>query len=141
MERAGVMLPMYQAEALWISFRVSGYTAEEQLTGAAEHGGIPLIVYPMQRERYLEWVAASRKTRRPRAGKDAELMCCEHASEFGLAPGGLMRQELYEDRYGLSAWDTAQPSRCFAHILNSQQWATVTGKPVTANGGITDGRW
>ena len=27
------------------------------------------------------------------------------AHEMGLAPGGLMRQEIYEDEYGFSAWD------------------------------------
>lgn len=29
-----------------------GYTAEEQITGTAEHGGIQIIVYPMKREHY-----------------------------------------------------------------------------------------
>ena len=27
-----------------------GYTAEEQITGKAEHGGLQIIVYPMKRE-------------------------------------------------------------------------------------------
>ena len=30
----------------------AGYSAEEQLTGAAEHGGLQIIAYPMKRERY-----------------------------------------------------------------------------------------
>ena len=29
-----------------------GYTAEEQLTGAAEHGGLQIVVYPMKAARY-----------------------------------------------------------------------------------------
>ena len=41
-----------------------------------------------------------------------------------------MRQEIYNDRYGLDAWDVSQASRCFVHILNSTQWQTATGKPV-----------
>jgi hypothetical protein len=48
--------------------------------------------------------------------------------EFGLAPGGLMRQEIYEDDYGYEAWDFSASSRCFVHILNSAQWETATGK-------------
>src|SRR4029077_6465650 len=28
----------------------AGYTAEEQLTGQAEHGGLQIVVYPMKRE-------------------------------------------------------------------------------------------
>ena len=60
-------------------------------------------------------------------------------SEMGLAPGGLMRQEIYEDAYGFDAWDTSTRSRCFVHILNSVQLLDVTGcepprKPPTAPG-------
>jgi hypothetical protein len=28
----------------------SGYSAEEQITGEAEHGGIQIVVYPMKQE-------------------------------------------------------------------------------------------
>ena len=31
-----------------------GYTAEEQLTGEAEHGGLQIAVYPMKRSKYEE---------------------------------------------------------------------------------------
>ena len=38
---------------------------------------------------------------------------------MGLAPGGLMRQQIYEDEYGLDAWEPSARSRCFVHIINS----------------------
>ena len=41
-----------------------------------------------------------------------------------------MRQEIYEDDYGYDAWDLDASSRCFIHILNSEQWHKVTGKPI-----------
>ena len=44
---------------------------------------------------------------------------------MGLAPGGLMRQEIYEDDYGIKAWDTTVRSRCYVHILNSVQFLSV----------------
>ena len=47
--------------------------------------------------------------------------------ELGLAPGGLMRQEICEDPYGFDAWDGSVRSRCFVHILNSVQFLGVTG--------------
>ncbi len=31
-----------------------GYSVEEQITGAAEHGGVQIVVYPMKKERYEE---------------------------------------------------------------------------------------
>lgn len=105
-----------------------GYTAEEQISGAAEHGGIQIIVYPMKRERYEEILKRSTRV------FDAAVCygpaaACEPAS-MGLAPGGLMRQEIYEDEYGYDAWDMSKSSRCFVHILNSAQWTIATGKPV-----------
>ena len=57
------------------------------------------------------------------------LQVCD-TEEMGLAPGGLMRQEIYDDGYGYDAWDTSNSSRCFVHILNSAQWQAATGKPI-----------
>ena len=92
-----------------------GYTAEEQITGKDEHGGLQIVAYPMKAEEY----------ERRRLGRicpdafqlvDAAVMS---QAEMGLAPGGLMRQEIYEDPFGLSAWDKSAKSRCFVHIVNS----------------------
>ena len=185
----GVFMPMYQAEALWISFAgglgaypmavkvaagkvdaltgepfrnalterpqdylvapaqpwldgfcvrkglirqfvampmEKGYTAEEQLTGAAEHGGVQVVVYPMKASRYDELRTAGRPVH-------GDWACYSMAAapvddeEMGLAPGGLMRQEVYEDEHGLDAWEHDVRSRCFVHLLNSVQYRTVTG--------------
>lgn len=101
-----------------------GYTAEEQLTGEAAHGGIQLAVYPMKASVYEE-------LHRERQVISQEAFYCAMpmaATEMGLAPGGLMRQEVYEDPYGIEAWDTDAYSRCFVHILNSVAFFEVTGK-------------
>ncbi len=47
---------------------------------------------------------------------------------MGLAPGGRMHQEIYDDRYGLDAWDQRHASRCFVTIANSMQWMAMTGE-------------
>lgn len=195
-ERGGVLLPMYQAEALWINFSSGtgsrrgarypfavkiaagkinavtgdewsnglvkdpqdylvvpdqpwldgfcvqkglirqfvamplgqGYTAEEQISGTAEHGGIQIIVYPMKRDRYEEM--SKRSIRFSGANVCYSLAAPRESASMGLAPGGLMRQDIYEDKYGYDAWDMSQSSRCFVHILNSAQWTIATGKPV-----------
>jgi hypothetical protein len=106
-----------------------GYTAEEQLTGEARFGGLQIIAYPMKRERY-EALLRERKGRAKFMVGAA--IVCESRSlggpEMGLAPGGLMRQSIYEDPYGLDAWDTSVHSRCYVHLLNSLQYASVTGR-------------
>ncbi|MDE0112388.1 MAG: hypothetical protein OXN84_08925, partial [Albidovulum sp.] len=182
--RGGVLAPMYQAEALWISFRsrypfavkvatgkicaitgdpwvdrlnrdpqdyavlpeqpwLDGYcvekgvirqfvavplgkgcTAEEQLTGEAVHGGLQVVAYPMKAARYDEMTAA-------------QFIECRNAlyssafsgeSAMGLAPGGRMKQEVYDDPSGLDAWDQRRGSRCFISLVNTAQWMAITGE-------------
>ena len=100
-----------------------GYTVEEQLTGAAQHGGLQIVVYPMKRERYRQLMAHS--SDRIEAG---EVLCRMAPEAMGLAPGGRMRQEVYDDPHGLDAWDQRQASRCFVTIANSSQWMAITGE-------------
>ena len=47
---------------------------------------------------------------------------------MGLAPGGRMRQEIYDDPYGLDDWDEEHSSRCFVHIANSMVWHEIAGQ-------------
>ena len=98
-----------------------GYTTEEQLTGEAEHGGLQIAVHPMQaliyeaRQNEQMWYLN-------------DVVCADAPPrEMGLAPGGLMRQEIYEDEYGFDAWDRSIRSRCFVHIVNSVQLVHLTG--------------
>ena len=191
LRRGGVLMPMHQAEAMWISFGCGdypfavkiaagktcaitgdawanhlnsdpqdylvlpeqpwldgfcvakglvrqfvamplgeGYSVEEQLTGAAEHGGVQIIAYPMKAERYEAMLA---KAMREDALVDYGPMYAPPGAvsaplDMGLAPGGRMRQEIYEDEYGLDAWDQRHASRCFITIANSTQWMALTGE-------------
>ena len=117
-----------------------GYTAEEQLAGSATVGGLQIEVRPMSREAFLaRW---PKQRRRARSMDLAELccapsMCCSSPAEMGLAPGGKMRQEVYEDPYGVAEWEQEAQARCFVHIANSMTWQDLTGeapptKPPTA---------
>ena len=38
-----------------------------------------------------------------------------------------MRQEIYEDEYGIDAWDQDNGFRCFIHLANSEQYLAITG--------------
>jgi hypothetical protein len=196
LEHGGVMLPMYQSEALWINFNGdypfavkiaagkidavtgktwsnslhrhpqdyvavpeqpwldgycvekgvirqfvamplgSGYSAEEQLTGEAEHGGLQIVAYPLKRAVYEEW-AASRYAILRKSFVPALSLHCTAAPDMGLAPGGRMRQEIYDDPFKLADWDQEHAARCFVHIANSQVWRAITGEapptvPLTA---------
>ena len=114
-----------------------GYTAEEQVTGEAEWGGIQVIVFPMKEAEY--------ERRFPvRRADESRVKCMSIAGEFamqapgmapaamGLAPGGRMKQEIFSDNFGIKVWDKSERSRCFIHIANSIYWRAITGaKPPT----------
>ncbi|UCF21547.1 MAG: hypothetical protein JSU87_09245, partial [Gemmatimonadota bacterium] len=103
----------------------SGYSAEAQITGREEHGGLQVIVYPMKRESY-ECVYPPPFLARPRGsmtfGRVAQDAC------MGLAPGGRMRQEIFDDPFEPGDWDTQHASRCFVHLANSMVWRAITGQ-------------
>jgi hypothetical protein len=190
----GVMLPMYQAEALWLNFRSptgypfavkvatgkinavsgerwrdglhrgpqdyvtvpgqpwldgycvekgfirqfvamplgAGYTAEEQITGEAEHGGLQVAVYPLKREAWERILAEREEMLRAITGiPPAPRMASAPAAAgmaMGLGAGGRMRQQIYDDRYAMEDWDLRTGSRCFIHIANSLVWRSVTGQ-------------
>jgi hypothetical protein len=109
----------------------SGYSAEEQITGAADHGGIQIVVYPMKRKIFEKrFPKIERKYQKDldRICEIAPMMPMDAgAADMGLAPGGRMRQEIYEDPFKLSDWDLDQKSRCFMHLANSLVWRAITG--------------
>ena len=98
-----------------------GYTVEEQLTGAAQHGGLQIVAYPMKRKRYEEMIARRASARRPVAFSLRTM-------SMGLAPGGRMKQDIYDDPYGLDAWDQQHVSRCFVTLVNSAQWMAIASE-------------
>ena len=105
-----------------------GYTVEEQLTGAAVHGGLQLVAYPMKAARYEAMRQPTFYKRRKVPFSDSlDTVSAPMMAPMGLAPGGRMKQEIYDDFYGLDAWDQRHGSRCFVSLLNTTQWMAVTG--------------
>lgn len=119
-----------------------GYTVEEQITGEAIHGGLQIMVYPLKPEFYRPRPSVLRGLG---LGGSAGVMessvygmsLCASASgasarfaqpEMGMAPGGLMEQNIHADSYGLEKYDQRVSARCFVHLLNSAQYEAVTGK-------------
>ncbi len=107
-----------------------GYSAEEQITGKGEHGGLQLVVYPMKRG---AWERIKKERDRSFAHSTfsgEEFMVCESPAAFdmGLAPGGRMQQEIYDDPHDFADWDLGHRSRCFVHLANALVWRAITGE-------------
>jgi len=104
-----------------------GYTAEEQITGETEHGGLQVIAFPMKAAAWEKM----KKARRERSDCYMDLSCnliLECGSSMGLAAGGRMKQEIYDDPHDFQDWDLDHGSRCFVHIANSISWRAITGE-------------
>lgn len=199
-ERGGVILPMWQAEALWLRFSNSGpawdldfpvaikvaagkinavtgegwrsglhrepqdymvspgqpwldgfavekgmirqfvamplgdgYSTEEQLSGKAEWGGLQIAVVPLKREvwkrKRKRWESRRAVAYSRLASFDAPMpvMLCE-GRDMGLAPGGRMKQSIYEDTFRLEDWDVDSADRVLVTLLNAEDWKSVTGE-------------
>jgi len=101
----------------------AGYTAEEQITDKAEHGGLQIIAYPMRRQAYEkeeDSIAYCLPSAMPMIAKLSSL-------DMGLAPGGRMDQDIYGDPNQFSDWNQDAMSRCFVRISNSLMWREITG--------------
>jgi hypothetical protein len=109
-----------------------GFSVEEQITGKAEHGGLQIIVYPMKHDIYVKHFARSAEAEAECDYLEMPMLCrsrfarASAAPDMGLAPGGLMRQKIYEDEYGIDAWDQENSYRCFVHLANSEQYQLIT---------------
>jgi len=112
----------------------AGYSAEEQITGEAEFGGLQIIVYPMKREvfdRRFPEVQLSDEELCIGSGEQiltmAPAMAMAASPDMGLAPGGRMRQAIFKDPFSFDDWDRQNASRCFVHLTNSLVWRAITG--------------
>lgn len=119
----------------------TGFSVEEQLTGKAEFGGIQIEVFPMKWEVFKEKFPKVKPENIPRcrsskgAGQSAGMlystsslcmMDSDDSLDMSLAAGGKMKQQIFDDPYQLSDWDTDKGIRCFVHLANSVMWRGIT---------------
>lgn len=98
----------------------SGFTVEEQLSDKEATGGIRLTVFAPK----------------PGAIEKQPLIIynhmvmegCNMESSMGLAAGGKMKQEIYEDEYGFDVWDQDSRTEVMIHIVNSETYKMITGQ-------------
>jgi hypothetical protein len=106
-----------------------GYTVEEQVDPESDVGGIQIEAIPMKKEVHAELKAKHEKNSSARFGVRMMMSYESSASmDMGLGMGGSMRQEIYDDEYGLNAWDIDNSQRCFIMLANAQRWMAVTGE-------------
>lgn len=105
----------------------AGDTVEEQLTGAAEHGGLQLQVYDPVPGRFPDEPPPG-GFRRLESAMDGLADLAEPPG-MGIAAGGAMSQRIYPDPYGIEVWDQQASGVAFLYLVNSRQYQAITGEP------------
>ena len=103
-----------------------GVTAEEQIRGTSDIGGIQIQVFPMKRSYYDE--LNSRELAPAMSINYYKVPTFDSAEFMGLAAGGKMEQEISKDPHKMAAWDKDVSERCFITIANARQWMAMTGE-------------
>jgi hypothetical protein len=99
----------------------AGLTAEAQLAGREEEGGLEIMVFEPKPGKFPN----------ERPGYRDSFCVCElsvSSAAMGLGSGGQMRQKLYRDPHGRDTWDAESLRRVHIHIANSALWREITGK-------------
>jgi hypothetical protein len=99
-----------------------GYTVEAALTGTECQGGLRITVFEPKPKRFPEGPP-------PRSDHGPVRFATPHptALAMGLGAGGIMRQKIYPDPYGLEVWDQENQGSVTVHLVNSQHFREVTG--------------
>lgn len=186
-EQGGVFIPMYQREALWLSFNATawkpnavkvgigrvnaisgepyddalhadpqdyivcpdqpwldgvntghgsirqfvamplglGYTVEASITGAEKFGGIEITVFEPKPGKFPEKPPINPEIDSNRLLEPKPVAMA--VQQMGLGAGGVMRQKIYSDPYGIEVWDQGNYEHVVVHIVNSAQFFEITG--------------
>lgn len=102
-----------------------GYTVEAAVTGTEQLGGIQITVFEPKPGRFPDEPPREPATSPVRF---AALQPSKGAPQMmGLGAGGVMRQKIYPDPYGIEVWDQANRGCVVVHIVNSLHFREITG--------------
>jgi hypothetical protein len=102
-----------------------GYTIEAAVTGREEFGGLQIVVFEPKPGRFPDAPP-------PPAEGGPQKFAVPQPTEkegrsMGLGAGGMMKQKIYPDQYGIEVWDQANWGSVMVHIVNSRHFRDITG--------------
>jgi hypothetical protein len=100
-----------------------GYTIEASMTRAETFGGIQITVFEPKPGRFPDESPAKPdispiRTAMPKPGG---------ITAMGLGAGGVMKQKIYPDPYGIDVWDPDNYGQVLVYIINSVEYFEITG--------------
>jgi hypothetical protein len=98
-----------------------GYTVESSLTGAETRGAIKLTVFEPKPGRFPDSAPPER------SDGPVRLAGLGSVGRMGLGAGGVIRQKVYPDAYGLDTWDATNFGEVVVHLVDSARFRDITG--------------
>ncbi|GKT08824.1 hypothetical protein [Desulforhabdus sp. TSK] len=100
-----------------------GYTIEASMTGLETFGGVQILVFEPKPGRFPD----APPLKREGGAVPSAMPKLGGSPSMGLGAGGVMKQKIYPDPYGIDVWDEGNYGRISVHILNSAQFTEITG--------------
>lgn len=103
-----------------------GYSVEASLTDQEKYGGIQISVFEPKEGRFPDSPPPDLSV------KPQKMSTARSSSGYkqfmGLGAGGVMKQKIYPDHYGIDVWDQENYGAITVHIINSAKYNDITGR-------------
>ncbi len=99
-----------------------GYSVEAQITGEERTGGIQLAAFDPLPGRFPD-AAPPTPIDRPEIA-----MAPGMPATMGIGAGGIMRQKIYPDKYGIETWDRERVMSFFVRLILAGEFRAITGE-------------
>ena len=106
-----------------------GATVEEQLTDRPAVGGIQIRAYRLTPAARKKWKEA-RKFNFEFNSEFLAVSYCKSVSvsEMGIGAGGRIQQEIYDDEFAFSDWETTPMCQVWVHLVGANEFTKLTGE-------------
>jgi len=111
------------------------YAVEEQLDPENSVGVLQIEAFPMKKDLFIDMaIDQARRNKIELEGFDHITFCSSNVRRrirrrsMDIDIFDATQQYIYEDPYGLDAWDTDNHLSCFVMLANANQWMSMTGE-------------
>jgi hypothetical protein len=101
----------------------AGFTVEGAATGDEILGGIQITVFEAKPGRFPDKPPADQEKGPIRLSMPGP----SEGVRMGIGAGGVLRQKIYPDPYGIDVWDQKIYGSVLVHIVNSRHFRAITG--------------
>jgi hypothetical protein len=101
-----------------------GYTIEAQITDEEIYGGFQITVFDAKDDKFPDRDIESEVNL---LGRRKVAVLYQDGEIMGIAPGGIIDLQIFQDPYGMHTWDSQKNATFTVHLVNSHIYKSITG--------------